>query len=121
VAELKKQGVGIVGLWTSGDTERYLPTLMANEINCLMILEQQAGMDPLKLREKYGKELLLIGGISKESLIAGPSQLDREIDRLLPLIAQGGYVPAIDDMIPPEVPFSHYVHYVKRMQMAKIG
>ena len=81
-----------------------------------MILEQQAGMDPIKLRAKYGKDLLLIGGIAKEALIGGPKLMDAEIERLMPLIIQGGFIPAIDDMIPPEVPFEYYVHYVKSIQ-----
>ena len=118
--ELKKHGIPYISMWTSGNAEAYIPILMDNGINCLMILEQQAGMDPVRLREKYGKGLRLIGGIAKEALIEGPKALDREIDRLMPLIEQGGYVPAIDDMIPPEVPFSYYTHYVRRIQEIRL-
>ena len=120
VSELKKYDINVIGVWTAGNADAYLPILLENGVNCFLILEQQAGMDPIKLREKYGKELLLIGGIAKEALISGPIALDKEIDRLMPLIRQGGYIPAIDDMIPPEVPFSHYVHYVKRLKEIKI-
>jgi len=120
VNELKKNGINIFGLWTAGNIDAYIPILMENGVNCLLILERQAGMDPNRVRKEFGKELLLIGGIAKEALIEGPGALDREIEKLMPIIEQGGYIPAIDDMIPPEVPFSHYIHYVKKMQQLKL-
>lgn len=116
VDALKKNGTSIISMWTSGNIDVLLPTMMENGINCFLILEQQAGMDPVMLRKKYGRGLRMIGGISKEVLIAGPGMIDREIEHIMPVIEDGGYIPAIDDMIPPEVPFSHYIHYVKRMQ-----
>jgi len=118
--ELKKHGVTFTGVWTAGNADIYIPILMENGVNCLLILEQQAGMDPIKLRQKYGKNLTLIGGIAKEALIAGPDALDYETNRLAPLMAEGGYIPAIDDMVPPEVPFKHFVHYVESIQNIKL-
>jgi len=117
---LKNGGTKIISLWTAGNIDVVLPMMMKNGINCILILEQQAGMDPVRLRKTYGRDLVMIGGVAKEALIAGPDMIDREIERLMPVIEAGGYIPAIDDMIPPEVPFGHYVHYVKKMQEIKL-
>jgi len=51
--ELKKLGSQVIGVWTSGKMDGYIPTWMENNINCLMILEQQAGIDPIKLRQGF--------------------------------------------------------------------
>jgi hypothetical protein len=116
VGALKKSGAGIVSLWTAGNIDAMLPMLMENGIDCILILERQAGMDPVRLRREYGRDLRLIGGIAKEALIEGKRAIDRALEHLMPLIEEGGYIPAIDDMIPPEVPFSHYRHYVEKMR-----
>ncbi len=69
------------------------------------------GGDPEKMRS-----LLLGGGIPKEALIEGPAAIDREIDRLLPLIREGGYLPALDDVVPPEGPFDTYRFFVNALR-----
>ena len=95
VREVKRHGTGIVCLWTAGNIEALLPMLMDNGINCIWCLERGSGMDPVALRKKYGQSLLLGGGIPKEALIQGRAAIDREIASLLPLIREGGYLPAL--------------------------
>lgn len=113
VETLQEHQVPVIGLYSSGNLEAYIPALLESGINCLWPLERQAGMDPVRLREKFGKQLLLAGGFPKEALISGPAAIDRELERLAPLIRSGGFLPTVDDMIPPEVPFTHYRYYVE--------
>jgi len=116
VREVKRHGTGIVCLWTAGNIEVLLPMLMDNGINCIWCLERGSGMDPVAIRKKYGRSLLLGGGIPKEAMIEGPAAIDREIARLLPLIREGGYLPALDDVVPPEVPFDTYRYFVDALR-----
>jgi len=53
-------------------------------------------------------------------LIAGPDSIDKNIERLMPIIAEGGFLPALDDMPPPEVPFAHYCHLIDRLLNIKL-
>ena len=116
VALLKEFEVPFVGLWTAGNINPLVEGLLEHGINCTWPLECQAvGMDPFELRRRYGRSLRLGGGIAKEALIAGPEAIDREIDRLMPLIREGGFLPSLDDMVPPEVPFWHYRHLAERL------
>lgn len=121
VTELRKNGVQYFCLWTSGNIDVLIPLLLEHGINCTWPLERTAGMDPVALRKKYGRSLRLGGGIAKEALISGPRAIDREIERLVPIIEDGGFIPAIDDMIPPEVPFSHYRYYLETLNEVKIA
>ncbi len=120
VETLKAAGVPVICMWTAGNAEALLPLMLEHGINCTWPLERAAGMDPLALRTRFGRALRLGGGIPKEALIAGPEAIDREIERLKPLMAEGGYVPAVDDMVPPEVPLATYRHYLDRMREVRL-
>jgi hypothetical protein len=116
VARLKEFQVPFIGLWTAGNVNPLLNGLLEHGFNCTWPLECQAvDMDPFLLRQRYGRPLRLGGAIAKEALIAGPEAIDREIARLMPLMQQGGFLPALDDMVPPEVPFAHYRYMAERL------
>ncbi len=115
-AEMKRAGIEIISMYTSGNCEAILPLLMEHGINCTWPCERNANMDPIKLRAKYGKELRLVGGVGHTSLSKGPAAIDEEIDRLIPLIREGGFIPLIDDMVPPEVSFENYKYAIEKMR-----
>jgi uroporphyrinogen decarboxylase len=73
-------------------------------------------MDAPGLRRRFGRDLRLGGNIAKEAVIAGPAAIDRELERLLPLIHAGGFLPALDDMASPDMPFAHYRYLIERLQ-----
>ena len=77
-------------------------------------LEIAAGSDPLVLRERY-PDLALIGGVDKRALAQGPDAIDRELERLAPLVESGGFVPMVDHYLPPDISFADYLHYRRRM------
>ncbi len=121
VEELRRNGVEFVAMYTAGNIRKILPMLMEHGFNCTYPLERAAGMDPVELRREYGRDLRLIGGFPKEALIAGPAAIDAEIHHLMPVIEDGGFIPALDDMVPPEVPLNHYRYYVDALHNIKRG
>lgn len=82
-------------------------------ITCMFPLEVRGGTDPLKLREKYGRDILLLGGVDKTRLIAGKDEIKKEIARLKPLVEEGGYIPHVDHRCPPDVTYENYLYYLK--------
>jgi uroporphyrinogen decarboxylase len=120
IEECRRHGVELFCLWTAGNIVPLLPLVMRNGINATWPLERVAGMDPAMLRKRFGRELRLAGGISKEALIEGPSAIDAEITRLMPLIRDGGFIPAVDDMPPPEVSFAHFSYYVEALRRIEV-
>ena len=113
--------VPVICQWSAGQFENLLPGMMEHGFNCTWPLEAIAGMDAPTLRNRYGRGLLMAGNISKESLIAGPDAIDREIERLMPLIHDGGFLPTLDDMGTPDAPFSHYQYMIQRLQSIRLG
>jgi len=73
-----------------------------------------AGMDVVKLRREYGKDLLMTGGIDKCVLAKNRKAIDEELEAKIPLAEQGGYIPHIDHAIPHDVPYDNFVYYWKR-------
>ena len=68
---------------------------------------------------KTGLQLRLINLQVKEDL-ARQKAIDEEIDRLIPLIQEGGFIPLVDDMVPPEVPFENYKYAIEKLRKIRI-
>ena len=76
-------------------------------------LEISAGSTAQALRERY-PDLSLIGGIDKRALIAGREAIDAELEKIIPLVEEGGYIPTVDHRVPPDVTLDNYKYYVDR-------
>ena len=42
-----------------------------------------------------------------------PKAISAEVERLAPLVEEGGFIPHCDHRVPADVPRTHYVHYMK--------
>ena len=121
IALLREHGVPVICQWSAGRFQELLPGMVAHGFTCTWPLEVMAGMDAGRLRSRFGRHLRLGGNIPKEAVIAGPDAIDREIERLMPLIREGGFVPALDDMASPDMPYAHYQHLIRRLQDIRLG
>jgi uroporphyrinogen decarboxylase len=113
---LQEHEVPVICQWTAGQLGALLPIMLDHGFSCTWPLEVVAGMDAEALRRQFGRSLLLAGNIAKEAVIAGPKAIDAEIERLMPLIREGGFLPALDDMASPDMPFAHYRHLIEALQ-----
>jgi len=117
---LRDHGVEIICHYTSGNVEPLIPLMMKAGFNCFAPLEAAADMDAIKLREQYGNRILLMGNIDKRALMAGPKAVEKEFYRKVPyLMEQGGYIPAVDDMILPDISFQSFSHYINLLKSMK--
>ena len=77
-------------------------------------LERASGSDPVMLRKRYGKELLLMGGIDKRAIAKGGDVIARHLEYLAPLVEEGGYIPHCDHFCPANVTLKNYRFYLKK-------
>jgi uroporphyrinogen decarboxylase len=77
-------------------------------------LERAAGMDPVEVRRRYGHALGLAGGIDKRELTKDFAAIDAELERIAPLIEDGGYIPTLDHAVPPDIPYANWLYYLER-------
>ncbi|MBC7287125.1 MAG: hypothetical protein H5T86_03595 [Armatimonadetes bacterium] len=83
-------------------------------VNCMFPVEVAAGSDPLQIRRKYGRQVLMMGGVNKRALARGPEAIDAELERIRDQVLKGGWIPHVDHRVPPDVSFSSYLYYLRR-------
>lgn len=110
---LKKYNVDVNVLDCDGRIYELVPGWLKGGINCMFPIEA-AHTDPIKLREEYGRNVLLFGGVDKIQLAKGKDAIDRELERLHPLVEKGGYIPTVDHRVPPDVSFENYLYYLEK-------
>lgn len=115
---VRSRGVPHVCLDSDGDVSSLIPIWLDAGIDTLYPFERQAGMDVLAVRRRYGRDLRLWFGLDKRALAAGPAAIDAEIERVRPLLEEGGYVAGLDHSMPPDVSYANFRHYWRRLAEA---
>ncbi|MGQ9515417.1 MAG: uroporphyrinogen decarboxylase family protein [Thermoproteota archaeon] len=111
---LRENGIDAILVDCDGDANSLIPLFMEGGVNGIYPLEVRCNMDPLALRKKYGKKLILSGGIDKFAPVKGPKAIDAELLSKIPeLLPKGGYIPTIDHRVPADVSLENYKYYVK--------
>ncbi len=115
---VRSRGVPHVCLDSDGQVGSLIPIWLEAGIDTLYPFEVQAGMDVLAVRRRYGRDLRIWFGIDKRALARGPAAIDAELDRVRPLVEDGGYVPGLDHSMPPDVPYANYLYYMRKLREA---
>lgn len=110
---LGRRGIDVNVLDCDGRIYDLVPGWLRGGINGMFPIEA-AHTDPLRLRRDHGDKVLLIGGVNKLALIAGREAIDRELERLHPLVERGGYIPTVDHRVPPDVTLENYLYYLEK-------
>jgi uroporphyrinogen decarboxylase len=105
-----------VVLHCDGYVESLIPSLIEAGIDCLQPLEVKAGMDLLKLNQRFGDRIPLIGGMDERVLETNDRQaVEAELLGKLPdVMAGSGYVLQVDHSVSPLVEYETYKFFVER-------
>src|ERR1051326_6895912 len=114
-AFLRSRGVPLISLDSDGDIMSLIPVWLDGGIDTIYPFEVQCGMDVLKVRRQFGRNLRMWGGIDKRALAQGRAEIDAELRRVRPLVQDGGYIPSLDHGVPPDVSFANYCYYAERL------
>ena len=112
------RGCDIAWFGSDGDLRLLIPDLLSVGVNAMEPCEVAAGMVPNDLRKRFGRELLVIGGIDKREIAKGPEAIHAEIESRRPMIDEGGFLPSIDHSVPADISFDNYRYYVDAMKKA---
>ncbi|HUS45473.1 MAG TPA: uroporphyrinogen decarboxylase family protein [Phycisphaerae bacterium] len=109
---LRSYGCEFVMLDCDGRIDDLIPVWLDNGVNVMFPVEIGDWADPLELRRRFGKDLLMRGGFDKKILARGPQAITAEVGRLTPLVEEGGFIPHCDHRVPLGVRLADYIHYV---------
>ena len=121
VAFFKSHGVRWVVIDTDGNCELVIPPFMEAGVDGIWPLERASDMDPLDIRKKFGRELRLWGAVDKRELAKDFAAIDAHLRTFRPLIEEGGFIPSVDHLVPPDVSLANFRHYMKRKQQLLRG
>ncbi len=116
---LQQHGIDIVSLDCDGMIDSLIPTWFENGVNTMFPIEVgtwKASISPW--RTKYGKELRGVGGMDKKVFAGNREDIMKEIERLKPLVALGGYLPCPDHRLPPDAEWDNVCFYTEQMRKA---
>jgi uroporphyrinogen decarboxylase len=114
---IRDAGIDVLYLDCDGNVDELVPIWLEAGINLIWPLEIAAGTDPLALRRKYGKEIILAGGLDKRELMKDKESLRREVMGKVPALAQTGpYFPSPDHLVPIDMPFENFCYYIELLR-----
>lgn len=111
VPTLKSYGIHPI-MDSDGDIATVIPWLKEAGLEGLGPLEYMAGVDVVKIRTEH-PDFLMLGGFNKLVMSQGEQAMRREFERLLPVMASGGYILTVDHQTPPEVSLAQYRIYIQ--------
>jgi hypothetical protein len=112
IALLRRHGVDVIWTDCDGNILSLIPQWLAIGQNAVFPLEVNPGNDPVKLKQEYGRDLLIRGGFNKFALHAGREGVLAELVRLESTVVDGGFIPGVDHRCPGEVPWDTYCYYI---------
>jgi uroporphyrinogen decarboxylase len=121
VAFFKSHGVPWFVVDTDGNCELIIPQLMETGVDAIWPLERASDMDPVRIRKKFGRDLRLWGGVDKRELAKDFAAIDTHLRTMQPLVAEGGFIPTVDHLVPPDVSLANFEHYMQRKQQLLRG
>jgi len=114
---LHQAGIDIIMLDSDGNVEGVIPFWLEVGINYIYPMEVAAGMDVIRLRKKFGKELRMGGGMDKRILASGNKEAICEmIMSKKELIREGGYTPGVDHVVSPDISWDSFLYYHKCLE-----
>ena len=117
---LREHGCTVIFTDCDGDVTDLVPVWLDAGLNCMFPLEVFPGSDPVKFREVWGRQVLLIGGIEKHKLAGTKKDVLDQLKRVAPLVEEGGCIPHGDHRIPDDIPYENYRYYI-REKLAMLG
>ena len=110
---LHSKGTKLFDMDSDGDVNPILDILIECGLNSMHPFEPAAGMDIVQIRKKYGKQMVMRGGIDKHVLRKDKEAIRRELEyKMQPIMQKGGVVFGLDHRIPNGTPLENYRYYV---------
>jgi len=111
---LSSKGTRLFDMDSDGNVNPILQDLIDCGLNSMHPFEPAAGMDMVEVRKKFGKQMVIRGGIDKHVLRKDKNAIRDELEyKMQPLMQKGGCVFGLDHRIPNGTPLENYRYYVQ--------
>jgi len=109
-AALRANGCQHMIVSSNGDQHSLLPLWLESGINVTFPWESQLGQDIGIVQLQY-PEMGIVGGVNTVALAYGREEIDNELQRIPPLLANGRYLPGLNRTVGPDVSWDNYRYF----------
>ena len=106
---IRKAGVPVYAMDSDGYIGELIPIWIDCGFDACDPIEVAAGNDIAAFRKEFGRDMAYRGGVDKRAMARGGDVLKAEIERIAPVVADGGYIPGCDHGVPSDVSWANYV------------
>ncbi|RMD75513.1 MAG: hypothetical protein D6820_14585 [Lentisphaerae bacterium] len=110
---LHSRGVKHIAVDSDGNPELLVPLFLDAGVDILWPLERASDVNPLEWRRKFGRSLLMWGGVDKRILPMGRQAIARHLCEFIPLVEEGGFIPHLDHTFPPDISWQNMCDYLE--------
>ena len=115
---IKSNGCPVYAMDSDGFIGELIPIWIEAGINACDPIEVAAGNDIVQFRNEFGRNMAYRGGVDKRAIAKGGAVIEKEMERLKPVILSGGYIPGCDHGVPSDVSWQNFVYYLKLLAQA---
>jgi uroporphyrinogen decarboxylase len=115
---IRAVGCPLYALDSDGYVGDLIPIWIEAGINVCDPMEVAAGNDIVEYRKRFGHAMAYRGGVDKRAMAKGDRALEQEIERLRPVVADGGYIPGCDHGVPADVSWENYLQTIRLLAEA---
>ncbi len=112
-AALRAAHVAVISVDSDGYVGELIPLWIEAGFQNTWPVEVAAGNDIVAYRRRYGHSFAFGGGIDKRALAAGGAVMRAELERVAPVIREGGYLPTCDHGVPPDISWPNFIEYTR--------
>ncbi len=119
--KLESYGVKLLGIDSDGDVRPLVKEWLDAGVNVQFPIEVGTWhADGMALRKQYGRELRIIGHFNKLTLEKDQAAVLAELDRVKPLMKDGGYMMMPDHLITPGVSLEMYKWFIEQVRNIRL-
>jgi uroporphyrinogen decarboxylase len=111
--QAKSTGVPIIDMDSDGFIGELIPIWIEAGINVCDPIEVAAGNNINEFRGRFGRGIAYRMGIDKRAMAAGGQVIRDELNRIEPVVKDGGFIPGCDHGVPSDVSWGNFVDYAR--------
>jgi len=112
---IREFNVPVYAIDSDGYIGELIPLWIEAGVNACDPIEVAAGNDINEFRQRFGRDMAYSGGVDKRAMAKGGAVLDAELQRLRPVVEDGGFIPSCDHGVPADVSWPNYQYYVESL------
>ena len=93
---------------------KLIPLFIEGGVTGIYPFEVMAGMNVAAVRRAFPR-LQILGGVDKIALAQGPDGIAAALADVPWMLKQGGYIPYVDHLVPPDVSWENFRTYRRRL------